>query len=275
MASANLNPEADWATSADDTDVHLRGVDWEGYETILRLRGERRFPRLLYLDGNLTFESHSIPHEVQLHEIDWEGFQTILRLRGDRPSFRIRYLDGDLTLVSPSMPHECRSQRIGYFVRAIAEGLGVPFVGIGSTILGREVLGIGVEGDQAFYLSSLGAVRGKVKLDLNVDPPPDLAIEVVVTHDATHALEIYRRLGVPEVWVRTHKALTIFRLGRDGAYAESAESGVFPTLRAEDIFGWVDQPMLIDESDWIARLRDWVVEVLAPRARGGGDAGVE
>ena len=214
--------------------------------------------------------SSPVDHTIHLPGVGWEGYQTILRLRGDRPSPRLLYLDGDLTLMSPSMPHECHSRLLGRFVPEVAAGLGLPCSGIGSTRLGREVLNVGVEGDQVFYLDSLAAVRGKVKLDLNVDPPPDLAIEVVVTHGAEGALEVYRRLGVPEVWVFTLDRLAFLRLGEDGTYAESAESRAFSMLRADEVFGWVDQPPLTDESEWSDRLRAWVRDVLVPRVRGIG-----
>ena len=86
-----------------------------------------------------------------------------------------------------------------------------------------------------------------MELDLKVDPPPDLAVEAVVSHGPKQALEIYRRLGVPEVWVCTSRALTIFRIGEDGTYAVTAESHALPTLRAEEIFDWADQPLFTND----------------------------
>ncbi len=59
----------------------------------------------------------------------------------------------------------------------------------------------GFEPDQSYYLANAPRIKGKKELRLKTDPPPDLAIEVVYSHDADRALEVCRRLGVPEVWV--------------------------------------------------------------------------
>lgn len=217
-------------------------------------------------------ETPTEPNDNVIHllGVGWGGFQTMLDLRGDRRSPRVLYLDGNLTLVSPSLPHEYRSRRLGLFVAEVALGLGIPYSGVGSTTIGREPLDSGVEGDQEFYFANVDRIRGKEELDLNVDPPPDLAIEVVITHGVKQAMEIYRRLGVPELWVCTRKRLRFFRLGDDGNYAETPSSIALPSLSADEVFGWVDQPPDAIESEWLRRVRDWVRDELAPRARAGG-----
>ena len=91
----------------------------------------------------------------------------------------------------------------------VVAGLEVPCVPAGSTTFRRRAKRGGVEGDQTFYLANEAKVRGKEALRLKVDPPPDLAIEVVWTHDAAAATEVYRRFKVPEVWIYGHDELTI------------------------------------------------------------------
>jgi Uma2 family endonuclease len=56
----------------------------------------------------------------------------------------------------------------------------------------------GIEPDPCFYIQNEASVRGKKRLDLSTDPPPDLAIEIDIT-SRTHP-EIYAALGVPELW---------------------------------------------------------------------------
>src|SRR4051794_29774448 len=46
-----------------DQCVVLRDIDWKGYTTLLRLRGERPVPRMVYLDGSVYLLSPSFPHE--------------------------------------------------------------------------------------------------------------------------------------------------------------------------------------------------------------------
>ncbi|QDV38409.1 Uma2 family endonuclease [Tautonia plasticadhaerens] len=207
---------------------------------------------------------------LDLVDVSWAGFKRMLKVRGDRSSPRIWYLDGSLTLVSPSLPHELHSRRLGRFVSEVVTELAIPCLAVGATTLSRADLKVAVEGDEVFYLANAERIRGKTELDLNVDPPPDLAIEVVITHGAKKAMTIYRRLGVPELWVCTPKRLRFYRLGADGTYAETPRSLAFPFLSAEEVFSWVSQPHASLESEWTLRLRAWVRDELAPRARAGG-----
>ena len=71
-------------------------------------------------------------------------------------------------------------------------------------------------------------VRGKNKLHLKTDPPPDLAIEAVHSHDADAAIEVYRRFKVPEVWVCDEDELVILILQPNGRYAKSADECRIP-----------------------------------------------
>jgi Uma2 family endonuclease len=204
---------------------------------------------------------------VVLRDIGWKGYSTLLRVRGERSIPRMIYLDGSLLLLSPSFHHESLKERLGCFFMVLAEELDLPCIAAGSTTFRRRAKRGGVEGDQTYYLNHLDRVRGKKKLNLKVDPPPDVAIEAVVTHEADEAIEVYRRFRVPEVWVCDPDRLMIMVLQSDGSYAPSERSHAFKALTADEIHAWVSRSQ--DESDtaWIKELRKWVVEVLAPRHR--------
>ena len=83
-------------------------------------------------------------------------------------------------------------------------------------------------GDQTYYLANEERIRGKDKISLKTDPPPDLAIEAVYSHEADAAVEVYRRFKVPEVWVCDEAELVILVLQSNGRYVESATSATFP-----------------------------------------------
>jgi Uma2 family endonuclease len=202
---------------------------------------------------------------VTLHGIDWKGYGTMLRLRGERPVPKIVYLDGSLLLVSPSYIHECLAERLGLFVVVVLEELEIQGKMAGSTTFRRRKKSGGVEGDKAFYLGNLARVIGKRKLDLRNDPPPDLAIEVVHTHDATAAVEVHRRLGVPEVWVCDENELQILARQDGGRYARSESSPAFPYLNATEVFEQVSRHIEMSDIDWVKELRRWVRETLVPR----------
>jgi Uma2 family endonuclease len=205
---------------------------------------------------------------VALHGVDWKGYSTLLRLRGERAVPKIVYLDGTVWFISPSFPHERLKNRLGHFVAEIVVGLAIPCVMAGSTTLRRRAKRGGVEGDQTYYLANEERVRGKDKISLKTDPPPDLAIEAVYLHEADAAVEVYRRFKVPEVWVCDESGLVILVLLSNGRYAESPTSASFPFLSSSEVFEWVSRPQTVSDTAWIKDLRSWVRRALKPRVRG-------
>jgi Uma2 family endonuclease len=206
---------------------------------------------------------------VALENMDWEGYRAFLRLRGGRRHPKVVYLDGRLTLTSPGYAHERLKKRLRGLVEIALEGLGIRFVAAGSTALRRKRRRGGVEWDEAYYLNNLAALRGERRIDLRVDPPPDLAVAVVVSHDADDAVEVYRRLGVPEVWVCTEAESTFLLLDERGDYAASRASRAVPGLAVAEALPWAVRDDFADDFEWRQAFRRWVAEVLAPRRRGG------
>jgi Uma2 family endonuclease len=121
-----------------------------------------------------------------------------------------------------------------------------------------------VEGDQTYYLASVPRIRGKADIDLEIDPPPDLAVEVVWTHKADAAVEVYRRLEVPEVWVCDDRAPRILILQPSGRYEPAESSRAFPVSAAE-ILEWAAKGTEGDDTAWAKSLRRWVRGTVVPR----------
>ena len=203
-------------------------------------------------------------HIVELREIGWAGYKAVSRLRRGRSRPKLIYIDGDLTLVSPGQPHERLNVQIGTFLYEVLTTLRVHFFRLGQTTWRRRRENAGVEGDQIFYITNEHLVRGRT-VDLRVDPPPDLAIEVVYSNKATRALEVYGRLGVPEVWVCDENRVAILLRQEDGEYQEADRSLCLPFLTAAEIVVQIQQPDGMAELDWIDGVRRWVREVLVPR----------
>jgi Uma2 family endonuclease len=206
---------------------------------------------------------------VALEGIDWKGYVTLLRLRGECRNPRIVYLDGTLSLLSPSSLHESLNDRLRQFFWIVLAELKVPFRSFGSTTFRRKRKEAGVEGDQAYYITSYELVRGKKSVDLRTDPPPDLAVEIVVTHGADDSLEVYRRLGVPEVWVCTDRELAFLTLGEDGQYSRQNVSSAIACVSAPEVHAWIMRDASKDDGGWSLDLRRWAAEVVAPRHGGG------
>ena len=210
---------------------------------------------------------------VVLRGIDWDGYRRMLKLRGDRARPRMIYLDGDLLLMSPGHLHERDKERFGMFVPFVASALRIPFLMAGSTTYRRRKQKGGIEPDQSYYLANAPRILNKKKIDLRVDPPPDLSIEVVYSNSAKTAVEASRRFGIPEVWVCTERGLDFLVLGPDGEYAESPTGRAFPFLSATEILEWIRRPLAegTSDADWVQDLQNWVRDVLIPRAANRGE----
>jgi Uma2 family endonuclease len=211
---------------------------------------------------------------VAPRDVGWKGYVTLLRLRGERPMPKMVYLDGTVWLMSPDYPHERLKWRLGQFVTEVVVGLGFPLIAAGSTTFRRRAKRGGVEGDQTYYLTNEERIRGKGRIHLRTDPPPDLAVEAINTHGCDRALEVYRRFRVPEVWVFDEVELVLLVLQANGRYARSLTSAAFPCHTAAEIHDWVSRPQDTSDTEWMRDLRRWVRRTLRPRVRPrAGDAG--
>lgn len=257
--------------------IEWTGLGWEGYETILEVRGESRRPKMVYLDGDLTLISRDFARldgdqVVELSDVSWEGYERLLQLGESSSAPRLLYLDGNLTMMAPSHIHELWVDRLGTFVREMVIELEIPCIPTRETLFKRGRDEGGVQPDDSFYFANRGPIAAKgrkVEIDLLIDPPPDLAIEFVHTHGGTGAVEVLRRLGVPEVWVGDEDRLRFLTLDETGQYREAERSLVFPFLTASEVFGWIARTDLELLSDWARALRRWIAEVVVPRIHPG------
>ncbi len=153
---------------------------------------------------------------VVLRNLTWEQYEAIDRAKGNAPQPLAAYLDGELELVTTSSQHERVKKLLGRLVDAYAEERGLRLDGFGHATLRRKAKRAGVEPDDWYRTRK----RSKV---------PDLAIEVVFTSGGVDKLEIYRRLGVAEVWFWVNGKIWVYTL-KDGAYEESARSSALPKI---------------------------------------------
>jgi len=156
--------------------------------------------------------------------VDWGGYQSLLALRGGEDGRRpkLAYLDGAVELMSPSYGHERMSRRIGQAITLYCLELGIPINGYGSWTLNDETRAAGAEPDECFVFADEPITRHR----------PDLVIEVSWTRGGIDKLEIYRRLGVAEVWFWDDDKITVYSLGPDG-YSRRERSTWVPELDLE------------------------------------------
>ncbi|MEE3718145.1 Uma2 family endonuclease [Tumidithrix elongata RA019] len=167
-----------------------------------------------------------------LHDIDWQQFEAILEDLGEKRAARVAYFDGVLEIEMPLPEHEKVKVLIGDFIKALLDEMEVDFEPFGSSTFKHMDKQAGLEPDDCFYIQNNVVMRGARKLDLSIDPPLDLAIEVDVTSKTK--LEVYQAIAVPELWIYLDRSLKIYLLC-NGEYIESSLSPTFGTLPVREV----------------------------------------
>jgi len=162
-----------------------------------------------------------------LRHLDWNTYDTIRRALENHPA-RLAYDGKDLELMSPSPIHESYSNLFGRLLSALALERDIEMRGGRSMTFRREDVQRGLEPDDCYWIQNELAVRGKQDIDLSVDPPPDLAIEIDITRSSIDRLAIYAKLRIPEVWLFNGESLRIHHLQANETYAEKDTSRCLP-----------------------------------------------
>lgn len=170
--------------------------------------------------------------KVTLQPVSWQRFEETLQELGERRSSRIAYANGILEIMAPLPEHERSKVMLADLVKALLKAEKRRWEPLGSTTFKREGMAAGIEPDDCFYIQNYQAVIGKERLDLNVDPPPDLAIETDVTSKTS--VDAYVALGVPELWIYEGGKLTINVL-QEGEYVMSESSSIFPSVAVPEV----------------------------------------
>ena len=160
-----------------------------------------------------------------VHDVTWDEYEYLLEELSDRPGVRVTYDEGRLQAVSPLRAHERYVRVIDNLVLFATESLNLPIEQLGATTLRQPGRERGVEADCCFYIANAHRIEGKNTLDLEVDPPPDIAVEIDMSSDSRAKLPIYAALGVPEIWLYDGKRARMFEFRDDIAkYAEVQQS---------------------------------------------------
>ncbi|MEM9509425.1 MAG: Uma2 family endonuclease [Cyanobacteria bacterium P01_E01_bin.35] len=195
---------------------------------------------------------------VVLENISWTEFEAILEDLGESRGSRIVYDRGRLEIMTPLPEHEVNKVYISNFVEILLEELDIEFCPLGSTTFKNQAMLKGIEPDSCFYIKNELAVRGKNRLDLTIDPPPDLALEVDITN-RSHP-NIYESLGVAELWRYQKNQLEILLLV-DGKYVESPTSNNFPNFPLIEIVPqYLAKCRTEGRNKGIKAFRSWVKE---------------
>lgn len=154
---------------------------------------------------------------VAIHQVPWRTYVAMRDMLDEAGSgVRLTYLEGTLEITSPSRDHESLKTLLARLIEAWADETGRDLEGLGSTTFRKEALERGLEPDECYCVGELR--------DL-----PDFAIEVVVSSALVDKLEVYRGLGIREVWVLKDELLTVYKLA-DASYVPQTTSDILPAL---------------------------------------------
>lgn len=186
---------------------------------------------MLPMQARYQQPDHQPTHDDIIHfsGVSWDDYERLLVMRGDHSAPRIAYLEGEVEIMSPSQTHESIKSVIGRLVETYCLERDIVFSTYGSWTLKDKARNRGAEPDECYVFGTEAAER------------PHLAIEVVWTHGRIDKLEIYRQLGVAEVWYWRQGVIQPYCL-RGERYEPVNESQVLPGLDLALLMRFIDEP---------------------------------
>jgi Uma2 family endonuclease len=192
-----------------------------------------------------------------LQGVAWPTYEA-LRDAPENYHVRMTYDRGELEIMSPSHLHERYSYLIGRLIDVWTEELNIDIQSCRTMTCKRKDLDSGFEPDNCYYVQHERRMRRKKKLNLAIDPPPDLAIEVEVSRPAIDKMPIYAAFGVPELWQFDGELLQVFELGAGGEYDLRDGSICFPQFPAARAVKVLRRLNTASETALVRSFRDWV-----------------
>jgi Uma2 family endonuclease len=206
-------------------------------------------------------EPISTPEEQSflLPGIDWETYRKLSEALTGR-HVRLTYDRGNLELMTISSRHGRFSGLFARLINVLTEELGLPICTCRDMTCDRQDLDRALEPDEGFYIENEPAIRDKEEIDLSLDPPPDVAVEIDLRRSPKSRMSIYAAIRVPEVWRFDGESLRIHQLGADGQYSVVEHSPHFPFVTGADLVRFVQQRTQVDENTLVRLFREWVRE---------------
>jgi Uma2 family endonuclease len=194
--------------------------------------------------------------QLLMTDTSWLMYEQLLEELGEKRGSRISYSEGVLEIMVPLPEHEDDKVIIADLLKVLLEELDLEFRSLGSTTFKSETMKRGIEADDCFYIENEAAVRGKKRIDLTVDPPPDLALEIDIT--SRTRFDSYEVLGVKELWRFNGTKLEISVL-RSGQYVQTNESPYFPGFPLSEIIPqYLERSKIEGRNKTMKAFRTWV-----------------
>lgn len=192
-----------------------------------------------------------------LRGVSWEGYEELLEAVGEAQGLRISYDEGEVQIVTLSSEHEYYADLIKALVSLLSVRLRIRVLQFGSVTMKQQRRGKGVEPDACFYIQSAPLLGGRVQLDFESAPPPDVVVEVDLHHGSLDKFPLYAALGVPEIWRYDGQRLTIHQL-EDESYHTSASSRALPLLTGDILTEFLAHSQQEDQYETLLAFEAWL-----------------
>jgi len=199
-------------------------------------------------------------------DVAWDDYERLVDGDlGDHSSVRVTYDQGRLEVMSPTSEHDHLADMCTLIAHVLGEETGCDVESFGSTTFKLSRLGKGAEPDACFYVQHAALVIGKNKLDLSEDPPPDVMVEIDISHDSSTKMAIYASMSVAEVWRYDGRRceMHIYHLKGD-RYVEMPNSLAFPLLTADALSQFLEQSKTKGQTAAVRAFRQWVRANIGP-----------
>ncbi len=198
--------------------------------------------------------------QLIMTDVSWLMYEQLLEEFGAKRGSRINYSQGVLEIMVPLPEHEDDKVIIADFVKVLLEELDIEFRSLGSTTFKSETMQRGIEADDCFYIENEAEIRGKKRIDLTIDPPPDIALEIDLT--SRTRFDNYEVLGVGELWRFNGRELEINVL-QSGKYIQVNQSLHFPGFPLSEIIPqYLERSKSEGRNKIMKAFRGWVISRL-------------
>jgi len=201
-------------------------------------------------------EQHPVDGKLVLHGVSWDEYEALMDQLVDPAGLRIAYDDGTLQIMTTSVEHEIYGRFFERLVAVIMLRKHVTIRSFGSATMRKRKKTKGNEPDACFYVQSAPLIGNRVDIDFEIDPPPDIAVEIDLHRDSISKFSIYAALGVGEVWRYDGDVLRIDLLeGHD--YVPANQSRALPMLTSEILTNFLRR-MREDEFQALIEFDEWI-----------------
>ena len=203
---------------------------------------------------------------VRISNVSWTEYEKLTEIFAERPALRLTYDNGELEIMVPNLGHDFSDRFLASLLPVLTRAFQLPIRPGGSVPMKLKKKMKGIEGDDVYWIANAAKVAGVRDLDLKIHPPPDLAIEVDVSHCSMNRLRIYAKLGVPEVWRLEGDTLT-FHVLVGKKYEERTHSATFPLITPDELMRFVKQARIAgDQTPIIDAFPAWLQQRIAAAA---------